>query len=178
MNFRFFIEIFGPSDSKQQQNKNMKKIFQDWMSFFFAAAAPREKEKLNERKENKFYESFSIFLFRRVCAVKATLCTWQCLHTKKGQKTFDKTWMQKTFLIFLLFDCHVVASLSCLVLQSIFYCVGEWNESKRERKKEMHFTEHESWTLNFIWYKCRKKARNVCGCHWWYFISRACKVYI
>lgn len=111
MNFRFFTRFVGPSDSKQQQNKNMKKIFSRLNVFFLLLTAPREKEKLNWAEAKYFLWIILKFFFHCVCAVKAILCTWQCLHTKKQKRLIRREC--KTFLIFLL-DSHVVASLSLL----------------------------------------------------------------
>ena len=58
---------------------------------FFVAAAPREKEKLNERKENKFYESFSIFFCLLRMRSESHFMHMTVFTYKKQAETFDKT---------------------------------------------------------------------------------------
>lgn len=131
----------------------LKKI--EWL--LFAAAALREKEKLNERKEKYFVNHslyFYIFLYC-VCAVKAILCTWQCLHTK-----IDKTWMHKILI-------SVTLLFSSLLLISCFpthrECVSVWNYKRKREECAFYYTwKTQLWTL-------QRRIRK-CGCNWWHFI--------
>ena len=144
MNFRFFTRFLDRLTGKQQQNKNMKKYFFK-IECLFSLLLHRERKKnwMSGRKIN-FMNHSQFFFVYCVCAVKAILCTWQCLHTKNKQKRLIRRECKN--LSHFLLDCHVVASLSCFTLQSIILLCW-WMKWERDEKCTLRNMRAELWTL-------------------------------